>query len=78
MESFPELCIGSVQFGMPYGITNKSGKVGNKEIRKILIQCKNYGIESIDTAQAYGDAEKILGDNSDLTKNMKFKAKSSQ
>ena len=29
----PELCIGSAQFGFNYGITNKTGKVKENEVK---------------------------------------------
>ncbi len=57
----PEICLGSVQFGMDYGITNYSGKVKESEIKKILDRSYNCGIQLIDTAQAYGTSEKVLG-----------------
>ena len=38
-----KLAIGTVQFGLDYGINNKSGKLKNKEIIKILKYClKKY------------------------------------
>ena len=37
----PKLCLGTVQFGMSYGITNKTGKVSNKEVQNILnVACR--------------------------------------
>ena len=33
---YPSLCLGPVQFGMNYGITNIKGKIGLDEIQKIL------------------------------------------
>ena len=59
----PNLCLGTVQFGLPYGITNQTGQVTQDEVKRIIELCERYQIRSFDTAQAYGDAEKILGDN---------------
>lgn len=57
----PQLCIGSAQFGLDYGITNDKGKVSTSEIKCILnTACKN-SIQMIDTAQGYGEAESIIG-----------------
>lgn len=54
--------IGTVQFGMDYGISNAAGKVAKCEVSKILNLAKTNGIAVLDTACAYGDSEEILGD----------------
>ena len=55
-----ELCLGTVQFGMDYGIFNQKKKDIN-----YCIECLDYatqnGIKAIDTAAAYGNAEEIVG-----------------
>jgi aryl-alcohol dehydrogenase-like predicted oxidoreductase len=56
-----KIVIGTAQFGLDYGINNKSGKVSKDEVYKILDLLKESGIEFIDTAQAYGDSEFVLG-----------------
>lgn len=56
-----KLVIGTAQFGLDYGINNKSGKVPKAEVYKILDLTKQNGIELVDTAQAYGDCENVLG-----------------
>jgi len=55
------LAIGSAQFGMNYGATNQEGQVGFDEIQRIIDFCFSNGISKIDTAQAYGESEKVLG-----------------
>lgn len=55
--------IGTVQFGMPYGISNTSGQTSAEEVSKILAAAVSHGITMIDTAAAYGNAEKVLGRN---------------
>ena len=55
------LSIGAAQFGLNYGITNKDGKPSKEEIRKILQYAKENEISNIDTAQAYGNSEKVIG-----------------
>ena len=57
-----KLCIGTAQFGLDYGITNKSGRIAIEEIKKIMIFAKNLEVQYLDTAQAYGESEAIIGD----------------
>ena len=52
-----KLALGSVNFGMNYGLTNYAGKISQLEIAKILSEAEVAGIKVIDTAQAYGDSE---------------------
>lgn len=61
MEFRSRLGIGTVQFGIPYGISNDIGKTSSEEVLKILILASNSGISTLDTAAAYGNAEDILG-----------------
>lgn len=61
-----KIVLGTVQFGMDYGVSNTSGKVPITEIAKILDFCKSHKITTLDTAQGYGDSEKVLG-NFDLS-----------
>ena len=56
-----KLSLGTAQFGFDYGIKNNSGKLNENEIRKIVNFAKLNDINSIDTAKAYGDSEKVLG-----------------
>ena len=57
----PDLCLGTVQFGMSYGITNKNGRVNKVEINNILKLAYLNNVKFIDTAQSYGNAESLLG-----------------
>lgn len=56
-----KLGIGTVQFGMPYGISNKQGQSSSKEVRKILKLASQHHIRVMDTAASYGDSEEVLG-----------------
>lgn len=56
-----ELCLGTVQFGMKYGINNTLGKPALQQSFEMLDIALDSGIKFIDTARAYGDAEQILG-----------------
>lgn len=57
------LALGTVQFGLDYGINNQSGKVTSEQVQEILNICKSHGIMMIDTAHAYGNSEAVLGEN---------------
>jgi len=58
---FPNIVIGTAQFGLDYGIANQSGKMQLSEAESILNFAKRNGIRSIDTAISYGETESILG-----------------
>jgi aryl-alcohol dehydrogenase-like predicted oxidoreductase len=57
-----QLGLGTVQFGSDYGISNKTGQTTKKEVLAILDFAKRHGIRFLDTAPAYGDSEKCLGE----------------
>ncbi len=56
-----KLVLGTVQFGLDYGINNKAGKPTLKDSLKMLEDAWEKGIRVFDTAEAYGNAEEILG-----------------
>lgn len=56
------LALGTVQFGMPYGIANKAGQVSREEAGAILDYAAAAGIDTLDTAIAYGQSEERLGE----------------
>lgn len=56
-----KLALGTVQFGLNYGISNKNGKVSMKSVGEILDYAKEIGINTLDTASLYGSSEEILG-----------------
>lgn len=59
-----KLGIGTVQFGLPYGISNSTGQTTAVEVSRILQTASEHGINVLDTASAYGTAEAVLGNNS--------------
>ena len=61
MTQTPQLCLGTVQFGLPYGVTNQGGQVPEEEVQRILNLAASSEIQLLDTAQAYGIAESVLG-----------------
>lgn len=62
-EKIQKIGLGTVQFGIPYGISNNSGQTTPEEVTRILEIAKANGIQILDTASAYGNAEKVLGRN---------------
>lgn len=59
--------LGSVQFGIAYGVSNTIGQTSDSEVNQILELAKKHEINCIDTASAYGTAEEVLG-SKDLSK----------
>lgn len=57
-----KLALGTAQFGMHYGLSNKVGKTPAYEVESILNFAQKNGINILDTAIAYGDCERILGE----------------
>lgn len=55
------LVLGTVQFGMSYGISNRIGKPNFNSVCDIVRIAFDQGITRFDTAQAYGDSEEVLG-----------------
>ncbi|MDP3086751.1 MAG: aldo/keto reductase [Methylotenera sp.] len=56
------LALGTVQFGLPYGIANQAGQVSRSEAKAMLQLASASGMDTLDTAIAYGDSEKCLGE----------------
>jgi len=57
-----KIALGTVQFGMEYGISNKFGKVSAEEIKSIFQIAYNNRIGLLDTAINYNDSEKYIGE----------------
>lgn len=55
------LALGTVQFGLDYGVNNRAGEVPDDELDTILTLARKLGVDTLDTAQAYGKAEARLG-----------------
>lgn len=56
-----KLALGTVQFGMDYGISNAIGQTPKQEVSEILKLARSYGVYTLDTAQVYGESESVLG-----------------
>ncbi len=55
------IVLGTVQFGLAYGIANVHGKPTLETVCEILKTAYDGGIRTLDTAAAYGDSERVLG-----------------
>jgi aryl-alcohol dehydrogenase-like predicted oxidoreductase len=55
------LALGTVQFGLDYGVSNYEGQVTENEVAKILQYAKENEINTLDTAGGYGNSETCLG-----------------
>lgn len=58
--STPELALGTVQFGIAYGIAGVAAPVTDAHAREILARAWDFGIRRLDTAPGYGDIESRL------------------
>jgi aryl-alcohol dehydrogenase-like predicted oxidoreductase len=56
------VALGTVQFGLPYGIANEAGQVTGPEAAAILRCAWSAGIDTLDTAISYGESEQRLGE----------------
>jgi aryl-alcohol dehydrogenase-like predicted oxidoreductase len=65
-----DLALGTVQFGMLYGVAGRKVLPTNDEVRAILELAYEGGITMLDTAPAYGSIEVQLGS---LCNNLEFK-----
>jgi spore coat polysaccharide biosynthesis protein SpsF (cytidylyltransferase family)/aryl-alcohol dehydrogenase-like predicted oxidoreductase len=61
LKNLSKLVLGTANIGMNYGVMNKTGQVKLSELRKIIHLCRLNGINAIDTASSYGQAELTLG-----------------
>ena len=59
--SLQRIALGTVQFGLSYGIANRQGQPYLNEVAKILAVARQSGMDTLDTAIAYGDSEQRLG-----------------
>lgn len=55
------LALGTAQFGMAYGIANQNGQVTQSTAKAMLELAATQGINTLDTAIAYGESEICLG-----------------
>lgn len=53
--------LGTVQFGLDYGITNRSGRPSQDQADAICGVAAAAGMDTLDTASLYGDSEAVIG-----------------
>jgi aryl-alcohol dehydrogenase-like predicted oxidoreductase len=63
MTMFSHLGLGTVQFGLDYGISNRAGRPTETEVAQILDRAVEAGVGYLDTAAGYGEAEILIGRN---------------
>ncbi len=55
------LVLGTAQWGMSYGIANRTGRPDREELSRLLARAERAGVRAVDTARAYGDSERVIG-----------------
>jgi aryl-alcohol dehydrogenase-like predicted oxidoreductase len=60
-HSATRFALGTVQFGQNYGISNRDGQVSFDEVQAIIKLSHQSGMNTLDTATAYGNSEQRLG-----------------
>ena len=56
-----KLALGTVQFGLPYGVANTIGKVSLSAAKEVVAAAWACDLDTLDTAIAYGESETSLG-----------------
>jgi aryl-alcohol dehydrogenase-like predicted oxidoreductase len=56
-----KIILGTVQLGLDYGINNSLGKPSKEAAHALLKVAFNRGIKTLDTAEAYGNSEELIG-----------------
>lgn len=67
-----KIVLGTVQMGLDYGINNKKGKIPFEESQKILNKAYFSGINTLDTAELYGEAHNVIGRFHENNPSIKF------
>lgn len=57
-----KLILGTVQFGLNYGINNLTGKPSEEKVFQMLEYAWNHGVNHLDTADEYGTAPQLIGE----------------
>ena len=56
-----KLGLGTVQFGLDYGVSNSDGRTPIHEAKRILDYAASVGVQILDTSPSYGISEQVLG-----------------
>ncbi|MGE3319779.1 MAG: aldo/keto reductase [Candidatus Berkiella sp.] len=68
-----DFTLGTVQLGLPYGRTNRTGLPNEERAQDIIRQCLKLGVKALDTARAYGVAEERIGQAVGIDKQAQIK-----
>lgn len=55
------LALGTVQFGLAYGVANTQGQVSLDVAKRMVRFAESIGMDTLDTAIGYGQSEEVLG-----------------
>ncbi len=67
------LILGTVQMGLNYGVNNTKGRMPEAEAFLILDNAFEQGINTLDTAEVYGNSHELIGDFHKRNKHSIFK-----
>ncbi len=67
-----KLILGTVQFGLNYGVNNTQGKPERENVFQILSFAYKNGIRYLDTAELYGNSHDLIGEFHQLNPDKKF------
>lgn len=63
MTGCTKLALGTAQWGLSYGVANVTGRPSSETVDRMLCAAAKAGARTLDTARAYGEAERIIGDS---------------
>ena len=72
MTGINKLILGTVQFGLDYGINNSQGKPTKEKVFQILNYAYEKGVRYLDTAELYGNAHDLIGEFHRINPTKKF------
>lgn len=72
MNYINKLLLGTVQFGLNYGINNSIGQPDKEVVFDILSYAFENGIKYLDTAELYGNSHELIGEFHKLFPTKKF------
>jgi len=58
---FSHLMLGTAQFGVNYGVANRTGKPSQQQVNDIISYAWGNGVNCLDTASSYGESEMVIG-----------------
>jgi aryl-alcohol dehydrogenase-like predicted oxidoreductase len=60
-STFSKIALGTVRFGMDYGISDRSARIRREDAFEIMEKAMEAGIDVVDTAHGYGESERVIG-----------------